>query len=158
MFFINSSSIKKHKITNIDPELIRLRKEKKRLERALDRLLNTYLMSEHPISENEFIRKRMELEALLSDVNDKLGIAQSEEVQMALTDSEFLAKASQFIIGQKLSDRQYINYKRLAQSVDPNMLKNFVISIIDNIVIYNGKVKTIVFRNGLAVTFEYSRI
>ena len=151
-------NVKKYKIANIDPELIRLRKEKKRLERALDRLLNTYLMSEHPISENEFIRKRMELEALLSDVNDKLGIAQSEEVQMALTDSEFLAKASQFIIGQKLSDRQYINYKRLAQSVDPNMLKNFVISIIDNIVIYNGKVKTIVFRNGLAVTFEYSRI
>lgn len=151
-------AVSKPKTAKVDPELVRLRKEKKRLERALDRLLNTYIMSERPISENEYVRKRTDLETLLSDVNDKLGIAQSEEAQMALTDSEFLTKASQFIIGQKLSNRQYINYKRLAQSVDANVLKTFVISIVDNIVIYNGKVKTIVFRNGLAATFEYSTI
>ena len=78
-------------------------------ERALDRLLNTYIMSDRAISKNEYIRKRTNLETLLSDVNDKLGIAQSEEVQMALTDSEFLTKASQFIIGQKLSNRLYVN-------------------------------------------------
>ena len=115
-------------------------------------------MSDRPISENEYVRKRTDLETLLSDVNDKLGIAQSEEVQMALTDSEFLTKASQFIIGQKLSNRLYVNYKNLAQSVDPSVLKTFVVSVIDNIVIYNGKVKSIVFRNGLAATFEYSSI
>lgn len=151
-------AVSKPKTAKVDPELVRLRKEKKRLERALDRLLNTYIMSDRPISENEYIRKRTDLETLLSDVNDKLGIAQSEEVQMALTDSEFLTKASQFIIGQKLSNRLYINYKNLAQSVDPSVLKTFVVSVIDNIVIYNGKVKSIVFRNGLAATFEYSSI
>lgn len=151
-------AVSKVKSASIDPELVRLRKEKAKLERALDRLLNTYLLSERPLSESEFIRKRTELETQLSDVNDKLGMAQSEEVQMALSDNEFLARASQFIIGQKLTDRKYIHYKRLAQAVDTNILKTFVVSIIDHMVIYNGKVKTIIFRNGLAATFEYRQI
>lgn len=73
-------------------------------------------MSDRPISENEYIRKRTDLETLLSDVNDKLGIAQSEEVQMALTDSEFLTKASQFIIGQNFPTG-YISIIRISPSL-----------------------------------------
>ena len=53
------------------------------------------------------------------------------------------------------ADRSYICYKRLAMSVDAGVLKSFVASIIDSIIILDGKVKTIVFRNGLSHTFIF---
>ena len=51
--------------------------------------------------------------------------------------------------------RSYISYKRLAMSVDNGVLKSFIASIVDSIVIFDGKVKTITFRNGLSHTFVF---
>lgn len=40
-------------------------------------------------------------------------------------------------------------------TVDNGVLKSFVTSIIDSIVILDGRVRTIVFRNGLSHTFVF---
>ena len=67
--------------------------------------------------------------------------------------SEFVHAASKFILTQKLEGQTYIYYKRLATTVSREVLRSFVMSIIENITIYDGRVQTIVFKNGLSHTF-----
>ena len=66
-----------------------------------------------------------------------------------------MQRASEFIIAQKLSGRNYINYKRLAMAVDSEVLKSFVLSIIDSMTVTDGLISNIVFKNGLSHTFIF---
>ena len=84
-----------------------------------------------------------------------MGSNTNGDQQNSMDDDEFIRRASEFIIAQKLTDRKYVNYKRLALSVDPDVLKSFVQSIIDNISVMDGNIQSIVFRNGLSHTFIY---
>jgi site-specific DNA recombinase len=140
-----------------DSEITSLRAEKQKMERALDRLRNLYLYSENAMSEKEYIIQRTILTEKLDEINDEIGMMQSDEWQQSVTDEMFIAKASEFIISQKLTDRNYINYKRLAQSVDAEVLRNFLTSIIDSIIITDGMVQRITFKNGLSHFFIFKQ-
>ena len=48
-----------------------------------------------------------------------------------------------------------INYKRLAMAVDSEVLKSFVLSIIDSMTVTDGLISNIVFKNGLSHTFIF---
>lgn len=133
-----------------DSEIASLRAEKQKTERALDRLRNLYLYSEDAMSKKEYIVQKAILTEKLDELNDEIGMIQSDEWQQSVSDEMFIAKASEFIISQKLTDRNYINYKRLAQSVDANVLRNFLTSIIDSIIVTDGMVQRITFKNGLS--------
>ena len=136
-------------------EIASLRVEKQKTERALDRLRNLYLYSEDAMSEKEYILERTRLTEKLEEVNEEIGMMQSDEWQQSVTDEMFIARASEFISAQKLTERNYVNYKRLAQSVDAEVLHSFVTSIIDSIIIQDGKVQRITFKNGLSHTFIF---
>ncbi len=136
-------------------EIASLRAEKQRTERALDRLRNLYLYSEETMSEKEYIIQRTALTEKLDEINSEIGMIQSDEWQQSVTDEMFIAKASEFIISQNLSNRNYINYKRLAQSVDAEVLHNFLTGIIDSIIITNGMIQRITFKNGLSHSFVF---
>ena len=138
-----------------DSELTNLRSEKQRLERALDRLTSLYLYSEDAMSEREYVVQKTKLTESLDEVTEQIGFASSDAWQQSISDEAFVQRASEFIIAQKLSGRSYICYKRLAMTVDNGVLKSFVASIIDSIIIQEGRVKTIVFRNGLSHTFVF---
>ncbi len=140
-----------------ESELSRLRNEKQRLERALDRLTNLYLYSEDAMSESEYIIQKVKLTEALEEINEQIGFASSDGWQQSISDEVFIQRASQFIISQKLTDRNYINYKRLAMSVDAEVLQSFVRSIIDSIIMDSGRVKQIIFKNGLSHTFIYKQ-
>lgn len=136
-------------------EIASLRVEKQKTERALDRLRNLYLYSEDAMSEKEYILERTRLTEKLEEINEEIGMMQSDEWQQSVTDEMFIARASEFIIAQKLTDRNYVNYKRLAQSVNAEVLHSFVTSIIDSIIIHDSKVQRITFKNGLSHTFIF---
>lgn len=140
-----------------DSELSRLRTEKQKLERALDRLTNLYLYSEDAMSESEYIIQKVKLTEALDEITEQIGFASSDGWQQSISDEVFIQRASQFIIAQKLTDRNYINYKRLAMSVDAEVLQSFVRSIIDSIIMDAGQVKQIIFKNGLSHTFVYKQ-
>ena len=145
----------KPKKPKADSELTNLRAEKQRLERALDRLTSLYLYSEDAMSEREYVVQKTKLTESLDEVTEQIGFASSDAWQQSISDEAFVQRASEFIIAQKLSGRSYICYKRLAMTVDNGVLKSFVASIIDSIIIQEGRVKTIVFRNGLSHTFVF---
>ena len=109
------------------------------------------------MSEKEYIVQKTKLTDSLDEINDQIGFASSDGWQQSISDEMFIQRASQFIIAQKLTDRNYINYKRLAMSVDAEVLQSFVRSIIDSIIMDSGRVKQIIFKNGLSHTFVYKQ-
>lgn len=136
-------------------ERAKLQVEKQRLERAIERLNSLYLYSDDAMPEREYVIQKLKLTEALEEVTNQIDFVSSAERQQSVTDEAFIQKASEFIIAQNLTDRAYVSYKRLAMTVDENALHSFVSSVIDNIIILDGKVKTIVFRNGLAHTFIF---
>lgn len=145
--------IKQRKNDEVQSSLTILKAEKKKLDRALDRLTNLYLYDDMAISEKDYMTKKTEIETKIAEIDEKIGIVNKNSVDNSITDEEFVDKASTFIITQKLTNRNYISYKRLATSVDPKILYMFTHDVFDYIDIYNGKVQRIVFRNGLSQTF-----
>ena len=138
----------------VDPEIEKLRREKEKHERALKRLQNLFLYSDSLISEKEFIIKKSEITKNLEDVNSMLGMV-SRGADSVLTDEEFVKQASHLLISKELSDRQYIYFKKLAQSVSPEILKTYMETILDSIMVIDGRISSIVFRNGLTHKFIY---
>ena len=63
----------------------------------------------------------------------------------SVSDEIFVQRASEFIISQNLSGRNYVNYKRLASSVDADVLKTFLRGIIDSISVMDGHICSIIF-------------
>lgn len=148
--FGKSARIKKKKVAS---ELSLLRNEKQKIERALDRLTNLFLYSENAMSESEFIVQKTKLLDSLDEINEQIGLANSDEWNKSVSDEEFVLRASEFIIAHKLTNRSYISYKRLATTVDTSVIKTFVQSIIDSIIMDKGRVRQIIFKNGLSHTF-----
>lgn len=150
---IYGKDVKVKKQPKADSELSKLRSEKQKLERALERLTNLYLYSEEAMSESEFIIQKTRLQEKLDEISDQIGFASSDAWQQSISDEVFVQRASSFIISQRLTDRKYISYKRLALSVDKEVLKSFILSILDSVIVTDGMVHTIVFKNGLSHTF-----
>lgn len=150
--FGKSAKLKKKKVVS---ELSKLRNEKQKIERALDRLTKLYLYAEDAMPESEFIIQKSKLTEALDEVNEQIGFSNTYEWNQSVSDEEFVRRASEFIIAQKLTDRNYVSYKRLATSVDTAVIKTFVQSIIDSIIMDAGQVKQIIFKNGLSHTFIF---
>ncbi len=139
----------------IDPELKRLMSDQKKHQRALDRLNSLYLYSDGEMSEREYFTKKHEITDQLQEINEAIGLMSQESWAQTMSDSDFLQQASTFILTQKLSDRQYIYFESLAKSTDPEILKNFFLAILDSVTLKDGRVDTVVFRNGLSHKFNY---
>lgn len=142
-------------IENTESELPGLIAEKAKTERALDRLRNLYLYADADMPEREYFTQRAKLESQLADINEQIGMINSDEWDRTVTDAEFVRRASDFILGQKLNGRASIDFKRLAMTIAPETLRSFIISVVDNITVLDGKVSSIVFRNGLTHKFIF---
>lgn len=140
---------------NQTTELDDLKKSKSRIERALDRLRNLYLFDDCSMSEVEYITKQQELLSNLDEINEQIGILNADEWHQSISDREFMQKASEFLISQNLNNRNYVNYERLAREVGPESLRMFVATVLDSITLADGRVSSIIFRNGLSVKFIY---
>lgn len=135
----------------VDSEIAALKKERSKHERALSRLQDLYLYSD--ISEKDYIIQRTDILSKIDVINKKLGLKQSEDT--TISDEEFIKKASHLLINSRLQNREYIYYKNLAASVSPDILQEYVRSIIDNIQLTDGHVTGITFKNGITNLFKY---
>ena len=66
-----------------------------------------------------------------------------------------MEKASYFLIIQKLLDPKYTDFEKLIQKVDATIAKGFIASIIKEIVVTDGTVTKITFKNNIVHTFIY---
>lgn len=72
-----------------------------------------------------------------------------------LSDEDFILLASHLLISKALNDRKYIYYKNLAKNVSPEILQQYMGAILDNVKLIDGRVSSIVFKNGLTHKFIY---
>ena len=152
--FVFSSRASKKKKAAVDPEIEALRKDKEKQERALRRLQDLYLYSENAMSEKDFIVRKAEIAQRISEINSMLGMV-AKNVDNSLSDEEFIRQASHLLISKQLSNRKYIYFKNLAQSVSPEILKAYMDTIRDSVQLSDGRVVAITFKNGLTHKFAY---
>lgn len=130
--------------------------ERRRLERALSRLKSLYLYSEEDMSERDYIIEKNNLSESLTKVNARLDeLEKGLTSQFSISDEELIAKASYFIMSQKLLDKRFVDYKRLLKETDPKILKDFINSVSSNFCIKNGRIESITFKNGIIHEFVY---
>lgn len=141
----------------MDPELKRLRREKQKQERALERLNHIYLYGDGGMPDQEYLVKKQAIVDTLAEVNEAIGLTQQEPWASSLSDEDFLAAASSFILTARMQDRQYIYFTALAEDTSPAVLKSFFQSIIDSVYIQAGRIESIIFRNGLVHKFAYKQ-
>ena len=144
------------KKASVNPEIAALRKEKEKQERALQRLQDLYLYSDKSMSEKDFIIRKSEISDHLKNINAQLGLI-TQDPDALLSDEEFIKQASHLLIQKELKDKKYIYYKNLATSVDPEILRTYMKTILDSVYLTDGHVSAIVFKNGLTQKFIYKK-
>ena len=99
------------------------------------------------MAEKDYIIEKKQLYEQLEKVNARLDeLSEGLTSQFSISDDELMAKASYFIMRQKLSDKRFVNYRRLFEETDPRILKDFINSVSSNFCIENGKIRSITFK------------
>lgn len=141
----------------VDPEIVALKKEKDKQERAMIRLQDLYLYSDTSMSEKDFIIRKSQVSKRLEDINAQLGML-SNDSSSTLTDEEFVKQASHLLISKELQNREYIYFKNLFLNVSPEILKAYMDTILDSIMLTDGRISSITFKNGLTHKFIYDNM
>ena len=153
--FGKGSGIKSRVMDDEDRQISTMKAEREKLIRAADRLTDLYLFDSSAMSEQEFITRKARITEQISEIDDEIGFLKSDGTEDSISDDIFVQRASEFIIAQKLTDRNFVYFKNLAASVDHEVLRAFVLSVINKIVIDEGRIRQIVFKNGLSHTFAF---
>lgn len=144
----------KKKINKTDLTL--LNKQKEKYLRALDRLQDLYLFDDDAMSEKDYLIKKLEINEKLDKVNDELKKLQENDLtNVTFNDVEFLKKTSNFMINNELIHKRSINFKSMAMTIDKNIIKDFINTVIEKIEVKDGRVYAIHFKNGLVNNFIY---
>lgn len=130
--------------------------ERRKKERALARLKSLYLYNDEAISESDYLIERKNLSDSIATIDKRLEeIEKHSSRQFTLTDDEFMAKASMFIMTHQLQDKRFIDFEKLIRKIDPVIVKEFINSVTQKIVIKQGRIASIRFKNGLEHKFLY---
>ncbi len=132
--------------------------ERRRTERAMKRLMAAYLYDEDGMPEKDFTLERKRLNDAMADMDERIAALDSRIANsFDLSDEDFMAKASLFIISQQLAERRFINYEAYIKASDPKIVRDFVTSVIQNFCILDGKIRSITFKNGIEHRFIYKQ-
>ena len=130
------------------------RKEADKIARAMERLKKAYLFDDDAMDEREYLTTRSSLEEDLTRLNNE--IADAEEAAFNdVSELSFVQSASEFLLSYKIQSGEPIVYSDFAPIVGNETLKKFVNVIIEKIEIKNGRVASILFKNGLEARFIY---
>lgn len=134
-----------------------LMNEKKRYEKALEKLDNLYLFSESLFTPKEFANKRNTINENIEKINKDILESNNENKNTFVSNDEFYSslKASFFILSKYLSESKNIDGRHLLETVDMQILKDFIGKIISNIEINDKKIQNITFKNGIKHHFIY---
>ena len=133
-----------------------LDKEKRRIERAIDRLKSIYLYEDAGISESDYAVERKKLLDQLAKVDDRIQeLDDNATRERNMTDSEFMATASYYALTQELLSSRHVDYIGLIQNTDPRITQEFVNSVLLNFCILDGRITAIRFKNGIEHRFVY---
>lgn len=135
-------------------ELAFLQDENRRLQTALNRLKSVYLYGEGEMPEREYLNERQKLIQQIEDTEKRISILQTPDNNEAYSE-EYEAKASYFIMVEKMLNGEYIDYAKYIRTIEPTVPRNFFRQIIKSIYITDGNISSIEFSNGMVHKFSY---
>lgn len=135
-------------------ELSFLQEENRKLTSALNRLKSLYLYGDGELSEREYLNERQKLIQQIEDVEKRISILQAPDNSDTYSE-EYEAKASYFIMVEKMLNGQYIDYAKYIRTIEPNVPKTFFRQIIKTIYVTDGNISSIEFSNGMIHKFIY---
>lgn len=140
-----------------DIEIETLKSEKKKLERAINRLEDLYLFSEESMSEKNYLIRKQEISKRIEKINTKIKKRSMEfSKELPGHDLNFIKKATQYLLAQNLFHDKPINYNKIVRITDKNLLQDFMQSVIKKITIEEDKtISSIEFVNGITHRFVY---
>lgn len=133
----------------------RLIVKRNKIQRASERLDKAYLYSDDSMNEQDYLIQKNKLNEQLSAIDIKIQSLSNDPWKVSINDDEFVATASKFIIQDRLTNRNYVNYEHLASTTDPSVLQTFVQTIIQSIYVSDGRITSITFKNSLECQFFY---
>lgn len=136
-------------------ELENLKKEKQKFEKALARLEDLYLYSEEAISQKDFLFKKRDIADNIERINASITYHYRNMNDNRPNDISFLNKAGNFLIVMNLANKRDIDFREFVDSVDKSLIREFVQTVIDKIVVLDKKIVSITFQNGLTHNFMY---
>lgn len=146
----------KSNVIPIKSDLTTLTKEKEKYNRAFERLQDLYLFSDDAMSEKDFLVQKLKITEKLDEVNKKIELIREENSKnVTYDDISFLKRTSNFMINNELMNKKFINFKTMVMTIDKQLIKDFINTVIDKIEIKDGKVSAIHFKNGLINNFIY---
>lgn len=133
-----------------------LTEEKRRLERAQNRLKSLYLYSDDSMSESEYLSECLLLNEKLAKINSRLTELEAAEIEdSSANDLSFMEQASFLVITEELLSRRFVDYEKVIRVLDKRTLKLFINSLCKKIVVFQGKITEIGFKNGIVIKFLY---
>ncbi len=130
--------------------------EKRKKERALARLKTLYLYNDDTISEKDYLIERKQITDELERIDKRLNELERDALtSFTVSDDEFMQKATYFIMSQQLTSKRFIDFVSIVRNIDTTMVKDFINSVIKKIVIDDGKITSILFKNGIEHKFMY---
>ena len=139
-------------------ELENLKKEKQKYEKALSRLEDLYLYSEESMSEKDFLFKKRDISDNIDRINASISSHYRNMADTKPSDISFLNKAGNFLMVMNLSTKRDIDFREFVDSVDKSLIREFIQTVIDKIVVVDKKIVSITFQNGLTHNFMYKPI
>lgn len=130
-----------------------LQDRRRKDETALNRLKSLYLYGENELPEKDYIISRKKITDDIKAIDDRLAQLHSSSLISETDSDEFLQKASYFVMVEKLLSDRYVDYEKYIRNIEPNIPRNFIISIVRCITVEDGKVKSITFKNGITHSF-----
>lgn len=135
-------------------EIEYLQEQRRKTEIALNRMKSLYLFDESGISKSEYIKERQKLIDQIEDLEKRISVLQTPDNNETYSE-EFEAKASYFVMVERLLSGQHIDYVKYIKGIDPKVPRNFFHQIINKIYITDGRVSSIEFANGMTHKFSY---
>ena len=132
-----------------------LRARKRKLETALSRLNALYLYDDEAMPEKDFIVERANIERQLADTDKRIGELAATGLSSCEASSDFLKKASYYIMVNKLIENASVDYEKFVRTLDPTAIRDFILSIIQEIEATDGRITAITFKNGTTHRFQY---
>lgn len=132
-----------------------LRARKRKLETALSRLNALFLYDDEAMPEKDFIVERTNIERQLAEADKRIAELAATGLSSSEDSSDFLKKASYFIMVNKLIEDASVDYEKLVRTLDPTAIRDFVLNIVQEVEATDGRITAITFRNGTAHRFKY---
>ena len=109
------------------------------------------------MAEKDYLVERKQLMDSLEEKDARIEELEAEVASsITMSDEEFMAKASYFILSQQLQDKRFVDYEKFIRKIDPQIVKDFLNSVVTNFCIKNGLTASILFKNGVELRFSYN--